>query len=138
MTDTSATLDWLLQGLVDATNNSDMRLSVTLEANGLLVSGKLVSAKDYVAGVVTELNEVGAANVAQLFKTIADLAYSDEQIAARAQELPTFIHLKDARYFHQSGSALPANKPVFWRGRLTEISGFFLGQLTVDSDDDDS
>jgi hypothetical protein len=47
---------------------------------------------------------------------------------------PNYIHLKEAKFFLPSGAGkpIPANQGVWWRGRLSEVSGFILGSLAID------
>lgn len=45
---------------------------------------------------------------------------------------PMLIHLKDARFFHAAGKPIPNNRGVWWRGRLSQVSGFMLGTLSAE------
>ena len=46
----------------------------------------------------------------------------------------SFIHLRDAQFFVPGQNPVPA-KPTYWRAKLSEISGFSLGQLGADQPD---
>jgi hypothetical protein len=43
-------------------------------------------------------------------------------------ELPEFIHLSDVHFFTPGQQPIPTNgKPVCWRGRIADVSGFHFG-----------
>ena len=42
---------------------------------------------------------------------------------------PQYIHLLRARTFGPGGIPIPNGPGVLWRGRLTDVSGFSLGEL---------
>jgi hypothetical protein len=130
--------DWLLQMLVDmVNNNADMELPITLHVEGLLVSGNLVGGVKYFEGFATDFAESFATNP-EISKGIREsVSKFGEIYKATGKEdadgpLPTYIHLKQARFFNTSGMPIPANKGVWWRGRLSEVSGFILGSLSAD------
>ncbi|OZI33277.1 gas vesicle protein [Bordetella genomosp. 1] len=45
-----------------------------------------------------------------------------------ATPLPNYIHLSDAQFFTTEGRPI-SQQPVLWRGRLSEVDGFVLGNL---------
>ncbi|MBP0716154.1 hypothetical protein J8I33_22850 [Burkholderia sp. AcTa6-5] len=45
---------------------------------------------------------------------------------------PQYIHIKGARFFSNSGNPIPGNGGVWWRGRISEVDGFCLGELSAD------
>jgi hypothetical protein len=88
--------------------------------NGFLVSGMTISGDAYFEQLVAEFSE----------------RFTDDEIVKpkdlEEPELsPMFIHLKDARFFHNSGAPIPGNDPVLWRGRISEVSGFSLKEMTL-------
>lgn len=42
-------------------------------------------------------------------------------------ESPSYIHLKDARFFNAQGHPVHGDGGVWWRGRISEVQGFFPG-----------
>ena len=131
-----STEDWFLQGLVSIVNKSpEISIGITLHVDGFLVSGHLVSGKRYFEGFAQEFGGrvPGVKNdpEKQIEKAVAQLGksfYGDE--AEKSGGRPVhYIHLEGARMFHPGGEAIPADRGIWWRGRLTCVAGFSLGLL---------
>ncbi|MBB3010617.1 gas vesicle accessory protein GvpU [Cupriavidus alkaliphilus] len=123
-------VDWHLQALVGLANNEGMEMGVTLMLSGTVVTGTLISGKTYFeefgalfADGFSDMNEEQKATIRQAMSVPADLYTPD-----RASVPISFIHLRNAKVRTPSGS-MPADGTL-WRGRLTEVSGFFLGSLS--------
>ena len=123
-------LDWFLQGLINLVNNpenSSLEIGITVLAGGLLVSGYLVNGARYFEGFASDFVTIfppdSAEGVRSSLSSYGDI-YKGEQ-----DTLPMFIHLKDARFFSTAGNPIPANRGVWWRGRVSEVSGFMIGTL---------
>jgi hypothetical protein len=41
------------------------------------------------------------------------------------------VHLQNARFYSTDGTPVPGNEGVWWRGRISEISGIVIGILGV-------
>ena len=127
--------DHMLQFFVNLANQSAGSLSfgITLVTHGFLVSGMLIGGNDYFKGLAEETSQMpeGFENLGNTFKKaiekMGEDTYGEED---KISSNPTFIHLKNARFYTTNGNPLPANRGVWWRGRLTEISGFSLGLLS--------
>jgi hypothetical protein len=124
--------DHVLQALIDLANVSDVGFGITLSVAGFLVSGTLVSGKSFFDGLSKEVSDGIAAEenkdaVRKYFAGFGSIyaGMKDEE----ERDLPIFIHLKDARFFQSSGGPVPGNRGIWWRGRVSAISGFFLGEL---------
>lgn len=125
--------DWFLQSLVDMANRSGLEVGITLQVSGLLVSGMLVSGKQYFEGFASEFSSAfsdqeAARGVRESFSRHGE-KYKLEAEGDPHRPAPVYIHLKQARFFSTSGEPIPRNRGVFWRGRLSEVSGFILGTL---------
>jgi len=128
--------DWFLQLLVGWVNKLPLDFGITLHVAGFLVSGNLIGGAEYFSGFASEFSGgfAGAPELAESFrKAIADLGetYKTDEKAMEEVDrpLPMFIHLKNARYFNTGGNPIPGNRGVWWRGRISEVSGFTLGTL---------
>jgi len=124
--------DWFLALFIDMANKNDFELGITLTSHGFLVSGILIGGQKYFDGIAEEF--ASAFNDAEgLKETFSDMGKKvyDKPKNDEPANPPTFIHLKDAKFFHPNGQPIPANRGVWWRGRLSEISGFSLGNLSV-------
>ncbi|WP_454752051.1 gas vesicle accessory protein GvpU [Cupriavidus necator] len=123
-------VDWHLQTLIRLANNMGAEMGITLMVNGTIITGTLISGKAYF--------EEFAANFAAGWANQDDEARNElrEMMAQPAKEygpdnadIPiSFIHLRNATVRTPTGS-MP-NGGILWRGRLTEVSGFFLGILS--------
>ena len=130
--------DWFLQALVNVANGNDWEIGITLNVGGFLVSGTLISGNKYFEGFATEFS--GAFREQDVAEEIRDTIskfgdiYRPKEHSEPELPPPSFIHLKEARFFHTNGNPLPMNRGVLWRGRLLEVSGFFLGQLSANNE----
>lgn len=132
--------DWFLQSLVKMANTpgDGFSIGITLLTHGFLVSGQLISGQKYFKGFADDLassvneNNNEIANVIKdMVIKVGDSVYGKEN-ADKNKALPTFIHMENAKFFHPNGNPIPGNKGVFWRGCLSEISGFSLGVLSAE------
>jgi hypothetical protein len=131
----AAPKDVLLCQLVYLANRIDLQVGITLQVDGLLVSGRLVGMRNYLEGVTETLRSAGADALIPIFDSIREAAFSespDLNTPPTDNDLsPNFIHLADAQFFHPGGSPIPGNQTVFWRGRIGEVGGFSIGSLSV-------
>jgi hypothetical protein len=132
--------DKMLSSLSLMANVLGIGVSVTLHVNGGVVSGDIISAKQYFEEIRELLdtskyhgsNERILAtrkNITEIFESMAKVAHEPYQSYLEnpeESELPAsnFIHLKNARLYV---SNLPINQVgVLWRGRMDHVSGFSL------------
>jgi hypothetical protein len=131
--------DWFLQMLVKMVNASDAKIGVTLQVSGFLVSGYLVGGASYFDGFAAAFasglhsDQMAAETIRKAFSSYGERIYKSADTTEDAAAPLAFIHLKDARFFNTSGKPIPANGGVWWRGRLSEVSGFVLGSLSEGS-----
>jgi len=132
-TDTLTNNDWFLVSFVNIANevSSAGLMGITLLTHGMLVSGNLVSGQEYFKGFaedfVTGFQDPESETAIQMKESF--IKTGDEVYNKSKSETPSYIHLRDAKFFHPNGNPIPSNKGVWWRGRLSEISGFNLGSL---------
>jgi hypothetical protein len=131
----SAQHDWFIQSLVNVANVAPLSFGVTLPVSGLLVSGYLVSGKTYFEAVGKQIvsdvaqNSALADQMRTMFSTFESAYPNDPGQADRP--VPQFIHLQNARFYSTDGTPVPTNAGVWWRGRISEISGIVIGILNV-------
>jgi hypothetical protein len=121
-------------------------MGITLSVGGLVVSGLLISGKKYFEEMANELRQSpGPADQAGVRQSLSDyygnfgtLIYKqseDEEQAdtqgATMKRLPVFIHLSGAKFFHNSGQPMPSNRGLRWRGRISAVDGFSLGEFSA-------
>jgi hypothetical protein len=124
--------DWFLQNLVDFANKYNMAIGITLNVGGFLISGLLISGKEYFQGFASDFasgvkEKELAETVKELFSKYGDIYKEQEGIEI---PLPIYIHLKEARFFNTAGGPIPGNRAVWWRGRISQVQGFILGNLS--------
>jgi len=127
--------DWFLQSLVNVVNGGQLSFGVTLNVGGFLISGVLVSGKEYFDGlggdVASGVDDSEAASLIQETFNKYGAIYDIDDVKGKEEGLPrpAYIHMRDARFFSTSGEPVPSNQGVWWRGRIGEVQGFVLGCL---------
>jgi len=125
--------DWFLQNLVNLVNARDVKLGITLNVSGFLISGILVSGQKYFGGFGADLGSTfddpdTRRGVEQAYANLGDI-YTTGRTGSGVTTPPNYLHLMEAKFFHIGGQPIPGNRGVWWRGRISEVSGFFLGML---------
>jgi len=131
----SAQHDWFIQSLVNVANVAPLSFGVTLQVSGLLVSGYLVSGKTYFEAIGQQIvsglsqNAALADQMRKMFATFESAYPNDPGQSERP--VPQFVHLQNARFYRTDGTPVPSNEGVWWRGRISQISGIVIGILNV-------
>ncbi len=123
--------DWFLQTLVATANRKGGSMGVTLLVGGTIVSGTIVSHEDYFENLGDEVEQgfkaAGGEAVSELADIFRNIGHDLEKRLAEAPPTnPAFIHLRDALIILPN-KALPENRRVWWRGRISQVDGFLLG-----------
>lgn len=142
-------LDWL----------EASEFAVALFVNGMVVSGTVVSAADYYRGLGEQLAEAanrfggGGDGYRAMFGSLADQslqagATASQRLIALLTEAPpvadrtrgqdeeverllrNYIHLRDVVAVAGGGARLTVR---FWRGRLSEVTGWSFGRADTDN-----
>lgn len=133
--------DSFLRLLVGAINKTDTEVALTLSVGGLLISGMACSSATYFDGLGNDLVTGAEGNEAQ-----SDFGAMFRQWAEEFRQSPNtdddddderhwdvrVIHMKDARFFAPGQVPLPNNRGIHWRGRLSSVDGFSMGQLRAE------
>jgi hypothetical protein len=122
----SETKDSILEFFVQAANKHDFTLDITLNVNGSVISGTLVSAKDYF-DALSENFEDGS-DVAQ--KLSDELVKAGETVEENSSTEANFIHMRNTKVYCGDSKATPSKGKILWRGKLSEVDGFFLGKIS--------
>lgn len=130
-----ADTDWFLQMLVGMTNDAMFEVGITLQVSGMLVSGSLVSGKAYFDGFAADFASIFAepeiaSSIRRDLSSYGDV-YNAPDEGQPDRPPPQYVHLKNARFFNTAGKPIPANRGVWWRGRIREVGGFTLGSLSA-------
>lgn len=125
--------DNILAFLVQATNKHDVSIDITLNVNGAIVTGTIVSAKEYFVSL-SETFEDGSEMAQQLGEKFAQ---AGEAIDSGDGGEASFIHLKHAKVFCGSSKPSPSKGAALWRGPLSDINGFYLNDYSDSGEEDE-
>ena len=119
--------DPLLKTILATANKENITLGITLNVEGMIISGILISSKEYYEGLAQQLKEPSdRKETNNLTKTLVNII--NQYIAQEGQALTQdYIHLKDARFHYASQDIAPIDQGVWWRGKLSSVDGFTLG-----------
>lgn len=103
-------------------------LGITLVVGGILVSGYVTTVRQFMLG--HDCTEPILDTIQANFKSLG--IFGDDTL--------DYIHLRGAKFFSPSQPSfiLSGDGGVFWRGRLSEVSGFFLdclGEVPAEGDE---
>ncbi len=125
--------DWFLQFLVNMANKNTFELELTLTVGGFLISGTLSGVRryfddlgEYFAGPFDSARN--SEEIKATFKKIGDQCTCVSP--SEQTETPSYIHLKDARFYDAQGRSIPGRSGIWWRGRISEIQGFAPGSIS--------
>lgn len=121
----AASKDNILEFFVKASNKHDFSLDITLLVNGAVVSGTMVSAKEYFE-TLSESFEDGN-DIAQALSE--QLTKAGESVDSNNDEA-NFIHLKNTQIYCGDSKPTPSKGKILWRGKLNEVDSFFLGKIS--------
>lgn len=117
--------DWLLEDLVGFANHGGLRMSISINVPGGIVSGTLIPVTQYFDEFVDQFKAGFKGDVGQIyFDQLSGYKPSEEELSEH-RPLPQYIHLKDAKLYSPGTTGGHVTAPL-WRGRINEIAGFFL------------
>ncbi|WP_416149438.1 gas vesicle accessory protein GvpU [Salipaludibacillus sp. HK11] len=120
--------DPTIEYLVELCNTAGYTFSVTLSIKGSIVTGKIIGRKQYFEEMSHLFERDGLEVIAEGYKEFSKVFDAEEDLE-EDMKTPYHIHLKDAKYVSSNG-LFPQNG-MMWRGRIKEIDGFSLGNLTT-------
>lgn len=125
-----APTDPLLELLVEMTDDTGTELPITLQVSGLVVSGKLISKDAYFDQFTSQFTQgmTDRPTIEGLRKSFAEIG-ADSESRSGAPSLA--VHVKDAALFGVGNMPVPYEQGALWRGRLSEIDAFFLGEIVL-------
>jgi hypothetical protein len=125
--------DYFLQDLVDDTNHfPDNAIGITLQIGSMLVSGTIISGDEYFRLCADQLAPPDT-DIHKHFVSYGDRYKEDRENKSedtRDSGSISYIHLSDCR-FH--GNPMLSKLKVLWRGRISQVQGYFIGTLIEES-----
>ncbi|MCA1065568.1 gas vesicle accessory protein GvpU [Rossellomorea sp. AcN35-11] len=126
MSSDTGTKDSILEFFVQASNRHHFSLDITLNVKGAVITGTLVSAKEYFDSL-SETFEDGS-EVAQ--RLSEELTKASESVEENLSSEAHFIHLKNTKVYCGDSKPTPSKGKIMWRGKLSDVDGFFLGKIS--------
>lgn len=131
--------DWFLQSTIENVVSNGVEIGITFSVNGLIISGILVSGKKY----FEELSKTMKAASRQpddISSALGDAWRQYTSIYEEPEDAPEdwrpgpvgYVHLMNARFYSAGQKPIPNNQGVLWRGKLSSVDGFFIGNLSAD------
>ncbi len=129
--------DLFLNSLIKYINTApvemNIKLGITLCVQGSIITGLLISEKAYFEGLSNEINafhpfKEDFERLLAPFQVLGTSLPGNQGEQNKLTDIE-FIHLKNAKFFLGT-SLVPNNKGTYWRGRLSRVDGFSLGQLS--------
>ena len=113
--------DILIQLTDFASSSKNVEIDITMLVEGLLISGFVISTEKYMK-----------------HNTITDVFWEDTLKKGKVphkhvDRAADYIYLRDAKYCHPGGPAIPGNDGVFMRVRLSSVSCFNFGHISTPS-----
>ncbi|HDL7084417.1 TPA: gas vesicle protein [Yersinia enterocolitica] len=107
--------------------NFGVGVGVTLFSKGTIITGTLMSGKEYYETVASKLSEVGefGAVLAEYYTHKAKELYTPSDDADKEMPL-NFLHLKESSFFKGDGGLLKMQNSVL-RIKIEEIDGHYIG-----------
>ncbi len=128
-------VDGLLEGLVQLADAKNATIGLTLHVGGILVTGTLAGIREFSRHFGAALTPTGSGesrtDSGEQFARLVDKALDTLNSAGDMDWHPRFIHLRDATLFVPGGATISKVTLPWWRGRLSEVSAFALGELSL-------
>lgn len=129
--------DWFLQYLIDMVNGSPdgFEFNMSITVNGMIVTGTLISGRKYFDMFAKAYSDATPGSADYKEKIRERLAsqgntYNTENYDQSSNREPSYIHLENAKFLTGPNSPISSPDGILWRGRIIEVSGFILGELS--------
>jgi hypothetical protein len=128
--------DDTIQLLVNLVNSKpDFQIGITLQMGGFLVSGRIISGDNYFdklgAIMASGLSDGDNENAKLVHESIKALGkkYKEQRLNESIEYgVTTYIHLENCTL---GDVRLRSTFQTLWRGRISEVAGFFIGELNA-------
>ena len=125
-------MDWVLQWLCGFINETKMSVGITLTVGGNQITGTLIPHKTYFDRLAQDFSAPFAASGSETQDAIRTRILSFHEDGSEGGENPTpvqYLHLDNARV-HTGGNQIFPGKGTLWRGKLSAVEGFILGEIS--------
>lgn len=130
----SSPMDRALRALAAIPERTNLELGITLSVHGIIVSGFLISEKAYFRGVTDRICQDREAPLETKNILTDFIQQLQEGLQTRSDDserslLPEFVHLREAKMYPSQGKGMPSYGDALWRGRISSVDGFSLGEI---------
>ena len=130
-------VDPMLQAFAAVAERSPLELGVTLNVNGLIITGFIISQANYFNALIEGLGSIESQNeevkdsLQTFLKQLKEklTGSSDSRDGEDNQPLPKFIHLRNVKIYPSEGKGMPTYGEALWRGKVDAVDGFSLGEM---------
>lgn len=129
--------DHFLAEIVNSANTVGLRLPITLNVSGVMVSGNLISGKQYFeksSDLCAKASSGDEKFTTDLRSFISSFGKVYDAAPPTTLDELVFIHLDDAQFHAPNQARRPNGGGALWRGKLAAVDGFFLGWSVVKTD----
>ena len=111
---------------------TSLELGITLNVNGLLVTGFLISQRAYFEGLTERVKSTSSDSetkgvLEHFLGELKEVALRDSQNVKTG--FSPFIHLRNVKIYPSEGRGMPTFGEALWRGDIRAINGFSLGEM---------
>ncbi|WP_191565409.1 hypothetical protein [Metabacillus idriensis] len=132
----TGTEDAVLLMFLSLVENDGIEVNVTLNINGAIVSGVLISSNAYYDGITESSKQLKddtmSRIVAKRFSDLKDAYIKQKQEEGEKEKKQeqgtsaTYLHLRNARYHN---SAFQSSNTAWWRGKISSVDAFSFDSL---------
>ncbi|MBB6131352.1 hypothetical protein [Mucilaginibacter lappiensis] len=114
--------DWIFLSLVEQMNISEGELSVTINSNGIVISGTLIGVREYFDLFSPTIGLFDVDNpLSDIKERLHGIDKMKSEVASGIKA--NYFHLKNAVFYGNSIHPFPISGAL-WRGKISEVSGF--------------
>lgn len=113
-------------------DDNPLESAITLAVDGFLLSGFVISRRKYMAHHPMMEQLQSAIDKAEADDKAANAEKGEPAKVPEDDGKRNFLHLRDAKYFHPSGTPIPDNGPLFVRVQIKHVSAYSFGSLSAE------
>ena len=135
---TKADNDWLLENIVQFLVNNGVSIGLTLTFGGTTISGMAISGEAFFGKLADSVKTAKGPSEPSFLNFLSEhfAAYkevyqkpvdaSEDYVGPKA----AYIHLENAYIIAPGQIAMPGSPGMLWRGKISDVSGFSLGNIS--------
>lgn len=117
--------DPVLKWLIALVENGEMTLQVTLNIQGAILSGNLISQKEYGEMLAQYLGKTSGTKATKKKGFIHGVKIPDFNLYATGEE--GYLHLSHVKIHYSTADTAVFEEETLWRGKVSSVDGFTVG-----------